>query len=960
MNTFKMIKNFLIRYHKRLLSAVIVVVFGFVLLASSLYNVKLEDGSYKKDDWTSAPYVASTYTEQSSVSDNGITTEQSAQELWDKMIEEGSNIEDYLDTPEELEKLMNAEIITQYPKIGKDNLDGIIQFERHKTDGTSNMLTYIDNETFNNYINSGDEAVLDYFTLDDQKNALVAVMNTTTETITSNDDEISVSDYTQNLDESNKKSDGSYEKKETIITPLTINYKNYVQNYTMPFQYLWALLVIGEDKDFVLELADLVEDSEITISIYDNITTIENVTDYKYKKETRTDKYAKISVEDDYGATGYATERYWVSSNSPEPDVRYYNSRYEAAYNTDETDYTVTDKVTSETNSPIVGLTKANVWIVDYSKEYEYQNGDTSTTESNSTGLDDTEYVFNEENSKDSITDSTLLEDEDAVSFANSIKSYIERYANGSTSSSTNSSSSRSGTNTSRNSSSSSSTTNTNRGNSSITTNNSSDTAVEANVTVSYVRVKKYDHKKERTQEQTVTTTVQNYVAQTPKNNYKVSKDDGEINFVTILCKKSHKGAKKFITSECSDWLFEILEKNPDTINKVELTRYLLNKVTNSDKFGKIDDTLLDSLFGGSSNFNGTSIVNGDIDVSDESNFITDVETLKKAFSGYSNSAKLIEHAQDFLDMQEKYKVNALFAAAVSIAETGAGNAGNAIKIATAQNSVGATIGVSWNNWFNIKASSTPYGILYNGEGESHYKIYSTVSASIDNFGNNIANGSYYYKQGKYTVNEIGHTYCPNSEAYPTQGDDWVEHTLTYINNFYSAAGITVESLTAGSFVQYYQGDYSNVPYGSSNLAACGCGPTSFAMIASTLLGQSITPEDAVTWCGNRYYVSNQGTSWSYFAAAASHFGLNVTVNQTSSINDAITALKNGKYVISSQGPGLFTSGGHYIVLAGIDENNNITVKDPNKNNAVTKGYNNRTFTSAEINQAAKQYWIFN
>ena len=72
------------------------------------------------------------------------------------------------------------------------------------------------------------------------------------------------------------------------------------------------------------------------------------------------------------------------------------------------------------------------------------------------------------------------------------------------------------------------------------------------------------------------------------------------------------------------------------------------------------------------------------------------------------------------------------------------------------------------------------------------------------------------------------------------------------------------------------------------------------------------------------------------------------------------TALKQGKYVISSQAPGLFTSGGHFIVLSGIDSSGNITVKDPNKNNAVTKGYNNRTFTSSEINQAAKGYWIFN
>ena len=36
-----------------------------------------------------------------------------------------------------------------------------------------------------------------------------------------------------------------------------------------------------------------------------------------------------------------------------------------------------------------------------------------------------------------------------------------------------------------------------------------------------------------------------------------------------------------------------------------------------------------------------------------------------------------------------------------------------------------------------------------------------------------------------------------------------------------------------------------------------------------------------------------------------------------------------------------------------------ISVKDPNKNNAINKGYNNRLFTTQEINAAAASYWIF-
>ena len=914
------LKNLMKTFAKSLLKSKIVKIAIFlilvvgIILPSFVYYITIDDGTYKEGDWSSTSYVASTYTQNVTVGSDGITSNVTAQELWDKMIEEGANVQDYLDSPEELEKLMNAEIITQYPKIGAQNakLDGIIEFERHKTDGTSCMLKYIDIDTFNKYIEERNTDIVNYFTLDESGNALIGVVNKTTETLSSNDSDMVLTDYTDTLSDADLINTGNYSKMEYSVTSQPIYYKNAVSKYTMPFQYLWILIVVSHDKGIGLELAELVEDSQIIISIYDNITTTVNTTINTYNREKKINVSATATAMTSKGDT-FTKSGFWEPADEWE----------------EEDEYEIKHVITYENDNLVFDITKADVWIVDYSKEYTYQASEQTSEEINEKNLEDTEYIDDADNpvvSENGSGSDLSYHDK----FSDKLGGLVDELQR--------------------------------------SVENQVIDSVTIATGITYCQASYYKHNVNRYEKNITTVSSQKYVAGNIVNNPKVEKKTeeqlkngtGQDNFVTILCDVNHLQTRKKLTREVTSWLFNLLESNPDTVNMVEITRYLLNKVTDSDKFGEIDDTLLESLYGGSFNFEGTSIVNGDIDVSDESNFITDVETLKKAFSGYSNSAKLIEHAQDFLDMQEKYKVNALFAAAVSIAETGAGNAGNAIKIATAQNSVGATIGVSWNNWFNIKASSTPYGILYNGEGESHYKIYSTVSDSIDNFGNNIANGSYYYKQGKYTVNEIGHTYCPNSEAYPTQGDDWVEHTLTYINNFYSAAGITVETLTAGSFMQYYQGDYSNVPYGSSNLAACGCGPTSFAMISSTLLGQSITPEDAVSWCGNRYYVSNQGTSWSYFAAAASHFGLNVTVTQTSSINDAIRALKDGKYVISSQGPGLFTSGGHYIVLAGIDENNNITVKDPNKNNAVTKGYNNRTFTSTEINQAAKQYWIFN
>lgn len=190
---------------------------------------------------------------------------------------------------------------------------------------------------------------------------------------------------------------------------------------------------------------------------------------------------------------------------------------------------------------------------------------------------------------------------------------------------------------------------------------------------------------------------------------------------------------------------------------------------------------------------------------------------------------------------------------------------------------------------------------------------------------------------------------------YSIYGDkEYVEHVLRYYiitttGGTYPANGMQIP--------HYLQTDYSNIPYGGGSIASSGCGPTSFAMIASYLTGTTITPTDAVSWCGNAYYMPGVGTYWSYFEAAASHFGCG-SVTQTSDPNAVLQALSQGHPVISSQSPGLFTSGGHFIVLRGVTANGKVLVNDPNDSSA--KNYINREFDMmTEIHVSANAYWIF-
>lgn len=507
----------------------------------------------------------------------------------------------YLDKPEELEKLLNAEIITQYPDLGdaEGKLNGIIKFERHKEDGSSEFLTYVDTNTFSKYVDDGDSKALDHFTLDDTGNVVIASINTTTETLDLNDSEANISEYSSNLSEDNKNSDGNYKEVTKTVSKQTIYYKNYVQNYTLPFNYLWSLLVIGEDKSFVMELADLAENSEITISIYDNITTNTNTDVYTYKKETRTDTYARVTPSTTYGLKNIPTKGYWWPVDritGAGATVGINDWKNDADYEVDDTEYKITHTVKTEINAPTIALTRANVWIVDYSVEYTYKEAEVISDDTNSKEEEDTEYVLDSDASDNSDNNSALLNNEHAQELARKARKYIEDHKPKET---TPASTYLTGPSGKTNSS----------GSSSLFTNNiksdpnldllnpnknkettksdssgaSKDTTTEEvllAVIPSYVKCDVYKHKINRKQTTTFISTQQSYVGQTPVNNPKDDKDADTDNFVKILCKKKHKKAKSFLTDgTTTSWLWEIMQKNCSD-KLIDLTKYLFYKAT--------------------------------------------------------------------------------------------------------------------------------------------------------------------------------------------------------------------------------------------------------------------------------------------------------------------------------------------------------------------------------------------
>lgn len=119
---------------------------------------------------------------------------------------------------------------------------------------------------------------------------------------------------------------------------------------------------------------------------------------------------------------------------------------------------------------------------------------------------------------------------------------------------------------------------------------------------------------------------------------------------------------------------------------------------------------------------------------------------------------------------------------------------------------------------------------------------------------------------------------------------------------------------------------YSSVGNASQTIGTSGCGPTSAAMVVTACKG-TITPDTmADLFVRYGYRSANSGTYWSAFRAVADEFNIGYT--ETSDIQRALQLLQNNNYVVVSCGNGLFTTGGHFIVLTELN-GDTITVYDP-------------------------------
>ena len=673
----------------KIMIIIAIVAIIIILLASFVRFIKIDDGSYQEGKWNNTSYVVSEkvtkIVDTSNITGNessgytlGIDLDAKVDEVL-KSLQAGADNNDFdgdltntsydgsgdgtrlaaylsdKNRKEYLKDFIKAEIVTQYPDLRKnpdaelsdDELQGVIKIKRAKTDGNTQTLRYVDEDTFNSYVelynDKQDTKAINYFTLNSSGDLVVAKWNKTTTKLELN------SGGDSSPDTKDPSTDEEYNVGTQVkytMTTTSINYKSMVEQYTMPFDFIWALLVMTEDEEFAHDVSKLALNSKIEFTVYDNKTTTKTVDVYKYKKQNKTEKTANFTIE--------AT----VGSNITTKTSQRKGSKEEYPIS-----YKVTKTVTEEDVNPVVDLTYANTWIAEYKITFSEKIEDEKVEEKDPVRKDDIDYqktgdkkLTSGSNSQDEmLSDSFVRESlEEAISDMKSnkgneiIRSEIEQSLNNKITEKNDGSEKFNIANTvigqlrdkiinaiMNNTLNSEFTTwNINNRIDSIKGNNKEiktqevfnlikeivnavngidrQATINNNVQGTVDEVTYVYYRRTTNQEvKTTVTTKKSYTQGTSRITEKTDKGAKEDNFVTLFLKSNK--AQNCLKS-APDWFFEMLENSPTASDMIDITKYLLYKATGKSygveefDFSEYDPSKMSSVGNGNVIITGESV----------------------------------------------------------------------------------------------------------------------------------------------------------------------------------------------------------------------------------------------------------------------------------------------------------------------------------------------------------------
>ena len=162
------------------------------------------------------------------------------------------------------------------------------------------------------------------------------------------------------------------------------------------------------------------------------------------------------------------------------------------------------------------------------------------------------------------------------------------------------------------------------------------------------------------------------------------------------------------------------------------------------------------------------------------------------------------------------------------------------------------------------------------------------------------------------------------------EGDD--DYTESYGKSY---EGVTfADGETQVVYYNQMDSRWADMPYGTDNIGGYGCGPTSMAIVVSSLTSTVIDPIQMAEWAyKNGYWCSGSGSYHTLIPSAAKAFDLKAEGCSFSDGQKIVDALTAGKLVVALMSKGHFTKSGHFMVLRGVTSEGKILIADPGSNN---------------------------
>lgn len=140
---------------------------------------------------------------------------------------------------------------------------------------------------------------------------------------------------------------------------------------------------------------------------------------------------------------------------------------------------------------------------------------------------------------------------------------------------------------------------------------------------------------------------------------------------------------------------------------------------------------------------------------------------------------------------------------------------------------------------------------------------------------------------------------------------------------------------------------YTRDLYNTSPISSNGCGPSSLAIVYSSLTGDIVAPPQMAKWCTEHgYYYTYRGGETvgtnSIFSSGAKELGLRVDYvgYGPSAIDEALPYLEQGDLIVcvvgrNAKGNPIFSGAGHYLVVRGYTPDGKLLLADPGRSDVM-------------------------